>query len=86
MGLYSQLRCLASMFMDLFSSDGNDPGWALILMLPIGLLVLLVWLGWALSTSAAPKKVAHSKPTKWVGVLLFLLLLFVPEFYTLSRS
>ena len=67
MGLYSQLRYLASTFPALsFSSDCNNLGWALIIRLLIDLLVLLGWLGWAVSTPAAPKKVAHGKPPKWV--------------------
>ena len=55
------------MFLDLFISDGNDLGWALVLPFAVGLFVLpvllLVWF----------VKVVLGKSNDWVWVLLSVL-------------
>jgi len=71
------------MLVDLFISDGNDLGWTLVLIAPIGVLVLLVWLGWLVFTPPKPKEVAPIKHTDWVWALLALLVLVVLGFYTM---
>jgi hypothetical protein len=65
------------MFLDLFISDGNDLGWALIVILPIGMLVLLGWLIWGVFTPPKLKPAGYVEASKWTWMTLALLFLVV---------
>jgi hypothetical protein len=65
------------MFLDLFISDGNDLGWALIVILPIGMLVLLGWLIWGVFTPPKLKPAGYVEASKWTWMTLAWLFLVV---------